>query len=1100
MKITNITRKVLLLCFLGMSYCLNAAPDPNFHIYICWGQSNMEGNAQIPQADKTGVNERFQMLFTADGCSDGSGRKLGQWYTANPPLARCLGNSGFGPVDYFGRTLVEKLDPSIKVGVIVVAVGGADIQLFEKDKYQSYLSTAANWLQNYAKEYGNNPYKRIIDMAKKAQEVGVIKGILVHQGETNSGQSNWPSRLKGVYENMLTDLNLKAAEVPLLVGEVRYTGPCSGHNNVIRQVPNTIPTAHVISANGCEAAGDEYHFSAAGYKLLGTRYAEKMLELLGDNPVAQVDMHISTIITKESEPGEAEITVKVENSDIKNVDIYADGQKLASGQTSFVWENIEEGTHTVWAVGHDSNNKEYTTSKATIKILPEQKPFNGSPAKIPGKIEAEEFDYGGEGNAYHDNDEENHNGTTRKEGVDMNATAVGYTETGEWIEYTVEVEEDGDYVVESRVASENGGAQFTLYMDNTFIIPGANGTPGGFIDVPQTGSWSTFTTVTTPLNKLTKGTHVLKVEITSSWVDIDYFNFKKASDVNTDDNNNNNNNNPSTTQTEELLTGVTTGKYVDIKVQNRTVSVYAPNGAHTNRPLMISCHGMNQDISYQRRLTQWETVADTADFIVAYPSSVGTTWDINGTSDTKYLIAIIDELAKTHKIDRTRVYMSGFSMGGMLTYHCMNTIPDYFAAFAPISGYMGSTVNASTRPVPLMHTHGTGDDVVSYPPTNGWIGAEATVENWAKHNHCTEKTSYKVESATITKHSGGDCEADCILATVPNRGHEPTNNGFHTSREIWRFVSQYSTECGKQKSLVSLNIKEIKNNDPGELEISAIAEDASIQTIDIYFDGKKMESTNNKVTISDIAEGKHTVMAIGYDSNHQEYKSSEKKITIYEPQTSFNGTPATIPGKIEAEEFDYGGEGNAYHDNDEENRNGETRNEGVDMSATAVGYTQAGEWIEYTVNVEKSGIYAFDAAVASGGDGASFTLYMDNENIIPNKKSISVPNTGSWEDFTTVKSDLNRLAKGTHVLKLEIVGDWLDIDYMNFTLLQAEETGIDLIEGNSQMLEGDYYAYDAIGRFIKIVTFIHGQTNELSNGFYILRDTNGLSYPMLIKK
>ena len=492
----------------------------------------MEGNAPVPESEQKNVDERFQLLYSANDCGRGD-RKKGQWYTAIPPLARCFHGSqmngqsmGFGPIDYFGRTMVENLDPAIRVGVIVVGVGGADIQLFEKNNYQSYLNSAADWLQNYAKEYGSNPYGRIIEMGKIAKEVGVIKGILVHQGETNSGQSNWPNRLKGVYENMLNDLGLKASEVPLLVGEVRYTGPCSGHNNVIRNVPNVISTAHVISAQDCEAAGDQYHFSVNGYKLLGKRYAEKMLELLGDNPVQQVDLSVAAAVTVESEPGKVEISISKENDAINRVDIYADGEKIASDQMSYVWEEVEQGDHTIWAVGYDSQNKEYTSSKIKINIMKPQTPFNGTPAKIPGRIEAEEFDYGGEGNAYHDMDEENRNKGDRNEGVDMNNTAIGYTQTGEWIEYTVEVEKDGDYVVESRVASGSNGAAFTLYMDNTFIIPGDDGTPGGFVNVPNTGDWETFTTVETKLNKLSKGVHVLKLEITGDWVDLDYMDFK----------------------------------------------------------------------------------------------------------------------------------------------------------------------------------------------------------------------------------------------------------------------------------------------------------------------------------------------------------------------------------------------------------------------------------------------------------------------------------------------------------------------------------------------------------------------------------------------
>lgn len=104
--------------------------------------------------------------------------------------------------------------------MIVVAVAGCDIQLFEKNNYQSYLSSAASWMQNIASSYGNNPYGRLVDMAKIAQQQGVIKGILLHQGETNTGQSTWPSRVKGIYDNLISDLGLNASQTPLLVGEI----------------------------------------------------------------------------------------------------------------------------------------------------------------------------------------------------------------------------------------------------------------------------------------------------------------------------------------------------------------------------------------------------------------------------------------------------------------------------------------------------------------------------------------------------------------------------------------------------------------------------------------------------------------------------------------------------------------------------------------------------------------------------------------------------------------------------------------------------------------------------------------------------------------
>ena len=258
-----------------------AAPDPNFHIYLAFGQSNMEGAGPIGAQDQT-VDKRFQMLSTVGGCN---GHQLGNWYDAVPPLAHCGGK--LGPVDYFGRTMVKKLPEQIKVGVAVVAVAGCDIQLFEKDKYQSY--NMPDWMQNTVKNYGGNPYGRLIDMGKKAMESGVIKGILLHQGETNTGQQDWPNRVKGIYDNIIKDLGLNAQDVPLLAGEVVSSGAggsCGSMNPIIQKLPQVIPTAHVVSSEGLQQQGDGLHFTSEAYRTFGERYAEEMLKILGNVSVA----------------------------------------------------------------------------------------------------------------------------------------------------------------------------------------------------------------------------------------------------------------------------------------------------------------------------------------------------------------------------------------------------------------------------------------------------------------------------------------------------------------------------------------------------------------------------------------------------------------------------------------------------------------------------------------------------------------------------------------------------------------------------------------------------------------------------------------------
>ncbi len=257
------------------------AQDPDFHIYLCFGQSNMEGNARIEEQDLEGVSERFKMMACVD--DQERGRVKGQWYTAVPPL--CRQNTGLTPADYFGRTLVETLPENVKVGVINVAIGGCHIETFLPDSISNYVANRApGWMKGMLAAYDDDPYARLVEMAKLAQKDGVIKGVLVHQGESNTGDPRWSYQLKKVYDNLVRDLGLQGQVVPLLVGEVVNSdrgGVCASHNDVIARVPSVIPQAHVISSSGCTNAFDLLHFNAEGYRELGRRYARKMLQLMG---------------------------------------------------------------------------------------------------------------------------------------------------------------------------------------------------------------------------------------------------------------------------------------------------------------------------------------------------------------------------------------------------------------------------------------------------------------------------------------------------------------------------------------------------------------------------------------------------------------------------------------------------------------------------------------------------------------------------------------------------------------------------------------------------------------------------------------------------
>ena len=257
-------------------------PNQNFYIFLAFGQSNMEGTGPIEAEDIANIPDRYKMMPAVDQPSKGRAKQ--NWYTAFPPLCREM--NGLGVIDYFGRELVSNLPEHISVGVIDVAIGGCSIDLFNEDIAQNYIANSPDWLKNIAESYGNHPYNVLVETARKAQESGIIKGILLHQGESNTGDQNWPNNVKLIYDRLINDLALDPNNVPLLVGEVVNAdqgGSCAAHNAIIANVPNVIPNSYVISSSGLPQRGDGLHFTSPAYREFGKRYGAKMLEILNKN-------------------------------------------------------------------------------------------------------------------------------------------------------------------------------------------------------------------------------------------------------------------------------------------------------------------------------------------------------------------------------------------------------------------------------------------------------------------------------------------------------------------------------------------------------------------------------------------------------------------------------------------------------------------------------------------------------------------------------------------------------------------------------------------------------------------------------------------------
>lgn len=492
---------------------------------------------------------------------------------------------------------------------------------------------------------------------------------------------------------------------------------------------------------------------------------------------------------------------------------------------------------------------------------------------------------------------------------------------------------------------------------------------------------------------------------------------------------------------------------VNVGGQNRQFYVHAPSGLTENRPLVISCHGMDQDIPYQRNQAKWEQIADTANFVVVYPGG-GTgfsTWDISGDKDANFILAIIDEMNKKYAIDKSRVYMSGFSMGGMLTYHLMAKLPDKIAAFAPVSGHlMGGGSYSNVRPLPLIHVHGTSDSVVPYD------GSTDYVNGWAKQNGCNPTpitTQYNNGYPNCTKEvwTGGKCETEVVRISFKGRDHEHNNSGaLHTSQEIWNFVKNYSLECGKVGSS-GINFSSPsasgKYSDGDILPISVkVGGKVEVKNVVVSVDGDVIATLTSEPWSVDwtATQGKHDVKAVATLSDGSEMEVGSK-ISVNAPQTPYKGVAVVLPEKVEAENYDEGGEGFAYSDTDDKNEGKEYRNDGVDIvdnqkGGYAIGYTKSGEWLEYTVEVLKDAEFGIVASASNGNGNFEFDVLSDGKKLA----TLSGSKTADWDTYTMIESKSKvSLTKGKHIIKVLFNTDYTNLDYLEFTGEKVDPTDVE---------------------------------------------------------
>lgn len=247
----------------------------------------------------------------------------------------------------------------------------------------------------------------------------------------------------------------------------------------------------------------------------------------------------------------------------------------------------------------------------------------------------------------------------------------------------------------------------------------------------------------------------------------------------------------------------------DVKVgtSTRKTLTYVPKNVEKSPALVISLHGMNQNPGFQQNQTQWNALADTEGFIVTYPLGNNRMWDTSGMGDVKFVEAVMKDMELKHNVDKNRIYLSGFSMGSWLGYHCLETLGDKIAAFGPVSGVDIGKQPRANRMVPIMHIHGTGDDIFKYTGdpyhmAGGYPSIEEYVKKWAAYEGCDASNPQVIRpypsgstgpKATRTIYNNVNDDVEVNLISIDGVGHWHSNdpNGVNSTQELWNFFKHH---------------------------------------------------------------------------------------------------------------------------------------------------------------------------------------------------------------------------------------------------------------------------------------------------------------------
>ena len=698
----------------------------------------------------------------------------------------------------------------------------------------------------------------------------------------------------------------------------------------------------------------------------------------------------------------------------------------------------------------------------------QQSPYRA--VTLPGRLEAENYDLGGEGVAYHDLEAANQGKAYRpSEGVDLETkgtiTNVGYIRTGEWTEYTVNVASTGTYTATFRIAAWSSGRQIAVSVD---------GVPKATVSLPVTGSYTAWKTVSTQI-PLEAGTHVIRLAFNNNNQNLDYVDFTTTGStvvpttsptgvVPTQQAGQSPYNGPhalpGTVQAEDFDNGGQNVAYWDSTTENKPLNTPGYVAYRPNEYVDAETINGISDIGW---ITDGEWLEYTVD--VATAGTFTATFRVASWGDGRKVVLTVDGApgctVNVPNTGSSSVYQEvpatlALSQGThviRLTFTGSSQNIDWFAV-------AGGPVPTATTPVPTATVTVNATETI---PTTTVTETTTTQPQTGQAPYKTFIVPCRVEAEdydsggegiayhdTTPENQGKDYRlaegVDIDAGGVRHIGYvqsgewvEYTVNVLATGTYPTSFrVGSWYPELGTRSIAVSVDgsargtvtVPLTGSDRLYETVTVPLALNAGQQTIRLTFNGARQNLDFFEINAGTVPTTTTTV------------PTSTTPVATTPPsggQSPYNG-PHALPGTVQAEDFDNGGQNVAYWDSTTENKPLNTAgmaayrpNEYVDAETingiSDIGWITDGEYLEYTVDVPTAGTYTATFRVASWADGRKITVTVDGAPGC----TVNVPNTGSSSAYQEVPATL-ALSQGTHVIRLTFNNNSQNIDWFAASL------------------------------------------------------------------